>query len=83
MSFYGKVFNNLVSWIFKKGDKKVEMGPTTEEREINLGNGLELDENTRTISVTPCVLTGTIDNATLKLEIVQRTATNTTTQEEE
>ena len=83
MSFYGTTFYNLVSWIFKKGYKKVEMGPTTGEREINLGNGLELDENTRTISATPCVLTGTIDNTTLKLEIVQRTTTNTITQEEE
>lgn len=79
MSFYGKVFNNLVSWIFKKGETEIKMGTTEDDREVLLGEGLEI--NGRTINVTPCVLKGTINGATLYLNIQQQT--NTTTQEEE
>lgn len=79
MSFYGKVFNNLISWIFQKGETEIAMGTTESDRTVLLGEGLEI--NGRTISVTPCVLKGTINGTTLCLNIQQQT--NTTTQEEE
>lgn len=79
MRFYGTTFYNLVSWIFKKGETEIKMGPTEDNREVLLGEGLEI--NGRTISATPCVLKGTINGTTLCLNIQQQT--NTITQEEE
>ena len=83
MSFYGTTFYNLIGWLFKKGNREIEMGPTSENRTVNLGTGLELVPETRTISVIPCVLNGEVDGTTLKLNIIQQTNNVTTVLEQE
>lgn len=91
MSFYGTTFYNLIGWLFKKqtgidGEgnptyKSVEMGPTSQNREIIIGEGLDI--NNRVISAIPCELSGTINGTTLVLSINQGVTQTTTQQEEE